>query len=170
MYWIHLIPEDCAVAATFASSPQPRAPPSARPCLWWPAAGRGGVEGGGGIGPPYPFPVAFCSWEGHPTFALFDNNVKSFNAKMQGLVCDVRCPRGRAGGGGCCVLRGAPKKPNFPFFFLLRTALLDSPQGRPTTNRHQPPPTAANRQPLFNSVSVVLCLAHVLAMKRRASP
>ena len=37
----------------------------------------------------------------------------------------------------------------------------------PTANR-QPPPTAANRQPLFNTVCVVLCLAHVLTMKQRA--
>ena len=63
-----------------------------------------------------------------------------------------------------------------------RTAIRQRP---PTTNRHQPPtatnrhqpptanrqpPTAANRQPLFNAVSVVLCRAHVLTMKQRASP
>ena len=40
----------------------------------------------------------------------------------------------------------------------------------PTANHHQPLPTAANRHPLFNTVSVVLCLAHVLLMKQRASP
>ena len=48
---------------------------------------------------------------------------------------------------------------NSNFFFVK-----DSPQGPPTANR-QPPPTAAGRQPLFNTVSV-LCLAHV----QRASP
>ena len=52
-------------------------------------------------------------------------------------------------------------------FFLLRTALKDSSWGPPTVNR-QPPPTAANRQPLFNNASVVLCLAHVLTLKQRA--
>ena len=47
---------------------------------------------------------------------------------------------------------------------------------RTAPNRHQPPtanrqpPTAANRHPLFNTASVVLCLAHVLTMKQRASP
>ena len=42
--------------------------------------------------------------------------------------------------------------------FLL--SLKDSPQRPPTANR-QPPPTAANRrQPLFNTVSVLLCLPH----------
>ena len=45
----------------------------------------------------------------------------------------------------------------------------DSPQGPPTANC-QPPPTAANRQPLCNTASVVLCRAHVLTMKQRASP
>ena len=45
------------------------------------------------------------------------------------------------------------------FSFWLRTAPRD----------HQPP-TAADRQPLFNTVSVVLCLAHVLTTKPRASP
>ena len=61
--------------------------------------------------------------------------------------------------------RGVLKEPNI--FFLLRTALMDRPQGPPTANRQ--PPTAANRQPLFKTVSVVLCLAHVLTMKQRAS-
>ena len=41
------------------------------------------------------------------------------------------------------MARAGFKKPDF---FLLRTALKDSPQGPPTANR-QPPPTA-NRQPL----------------------
>ena len=50
-----------------------------------------------------------------------------------------------------------------------RTALKDSPQGPPSANRRQPP-TAANCLPLFNTVSVVLCCAHVLTMKQRASP
>ena len=36
----------------------------------------------------------------------------------------------------------------------------DSPQGPPTATNRQLP-TAANRHPLFNTVSVVLCLAHV---------
>ena len=46
----------------------------------------------------------------------------------------------------------------------------------PTTNHHQLPtanchqlPTTANRQPLFNTIFVVLCPAHVLTMKQRAS-
>ena len=38
----------------------------------------------------------------------------------------------------------------------------------PTANRHQPP--TADRQPSFNTVSVVLCLVHVLTLKHRASP
>ena len=83
----------------------------------------------------------------------------------------TRCPttpapnwNGHPGGGA--VLQS-------PSFFLLRTALKDSPQGPLTANRQPPtatnrqPPTA-NRQPLFNTV--VLCLAHVLTMKQRASP
>ena len=43
----------------------------------------------------------------------------------------------------------------------------DSPYGPLTANRQ--PPTAANRQPSFNDASVVLCLAHVLPTKQRAS-
>ena len=54
-------------------------------------------------------------------------------------------------------------------FFKTRMFFVkDSPQGLPTANRQ--PPTAANRQPLLNTVSVGLCLAHVLTMKQRASP
>ena len=48
------------------------------------------------------------------------------------------------------------KKPNN--LFSLRTALKDSTLGqRPVTTNRQPP--AANHQPLFETVSVVLCLA-----------
>ena len=60
--------------------------------------------------------------------------------------------------------------PQEPQSFVVK----DSPEG-PTANR-QPPPTAnrqspiANRQPLFYTASVVMCLAHVLTMKQRASP
>ena len=39
-----------------------------------------------------------------------------------------------------------------------------------TPNNFFLPLPTANRQPLFNPVSVVLCLAHVLTMKQRASP
>ena len=45
-------------------------------------------------------------------------------------------------------------------FLLSRTALKDS---------HSEPATA-NRQPLFNTASVALCLVHVLTMKQRAAP
>ena len=55
------------------------------------------------------------------------------------------------------VLKNPPFPP--PPFFFLRTAPED----------HQPP-TATNRPPLFSSVSVASCLAHVLPMKRRAPP
>ena len=74
----------------------------------------------------------------------------------------------------CAPLRAVLKILNF---FLLRKALQDSPQGPPTANRQPPtatnncqPPTATNHQTLFNTVSVLLCLAHVLTAKQRASP
>ena len=35
---------------------------------------------------------------------------------------------------------------------------------------HHQPPTAANRQPLFNHASLVLCLVYALTLKQRASP
>ena len=69
------------------------------------------------------------------------------------------------------LLRGVRKKPNM--FFLLNTALKDSPRGPPTANRQPPtdanrqPPPTANRQPSFNTVSVVLCPAHVVTMKQK---
>ena len=44
----------------------------------------------------------------------------------------------------CCQCQWAVRKNSI--FVLLRTALKDSPQGPPTANRHQPPPTA-NCQP-----------------------
>ena len=63
--------------------------------------------------------------------------------------------------------------------FMSTTARKDSPQGPPTANRRPAtaaythrngqPPTATNRQPLFKTASVILCLAHVLTIAQRAS-
>ena len=58
--------------------------------------------------------------------------------------------------------RAVLQNPPPPF---LRTAPKDR-QSPTATNRRAP--TATNRQPSFNTVSVVLCLAHVLTMKQRA--
>ena len=44
----------------------------------------------------------------------------------------------------------------------LRTA----PRDHQPPTAHRQPPTAANRQPLFNTISVVLCVAHVLTTKQ----
>ena len=47
----------------------------------------------------------------------------------------------------------------------------DGPQGQPLRTApkdHQLP--TAHRQPLFNTVSLVLCLSHMLTMKQRVSP
>ena len=86
-------------------------------------------------------------------------------------------PPPRGGGAGRCVgcnaccgrqsqllARGVLHSPN-TFLFLLRTALKDQPWGPPTANR-QPPPTANRHQPppMLSTVSVVLCVAHVLPM------
>ena len=61
------------------------------------------------------------------------------------------------------------KNPQSPFEGQpLRTATKDH-QPPTATNRHQPP-TATNRQPLFSTVSVLLCPAHILTLKHRAVP
>ena len=53
--------------------------------------------------------------------------------------------------------------------FLTDGGLPPTANHQPPTANRQPPPTAAKYQPLFNA-SVVLCLAHGLTMKQRASP
>ena len=69
----------------------------------------------------------------------------------------------------CCSHISSPSQsqggPQEPRFFSLRTVLKDSPQGPPTANRHQLP--TASR---CTTVSVVMCLAHVLTVKQRAFP
>ena len=95
---------------------------------------------------------------------------------------------GRGGQGGPLRTSGLLSLRTPPFFFGK-----DRPQGPPPRTAHrQPPPTAhrqpptanchplptaatqpptaANRPPLFNTASAVLCLAHVLTIKQRASP
>ena len=69
----------------------------------------------------------------------------------------------RLGAGNGNPLEDCPSEPQF--FFLLRTALNHQP---PATTIRQP--ATANRQPLFTTVSLILCLAHVLTTKQRASP
>ena len=109
-------------------------------------------ETGTPCSPEQCFVTVVCPWCGHSRHSTRDNtNTRMLDLKPTTLLRDIlinMIPCGVILFFFCSTLfssaGGSSRSP--PPFFLLRTALKDRPQGRPTANR-QPPPTA-NRQPL----------------------
>ena len=119
--------------------------------------GRNGPGAGGCSTRPY-LACARCSVS--LPWAVVEHNFFSHQGRPSGPAGDRQPPAvdGQLFGPSRTD-RGTGLSLTTPIFCFVK----DSPQGPPTATNHQQP-TATNCQPLFDPVSVVLCLAHVLTM------
>ena len=145
-----------------------RSAPSSPPARPWISTSL--MAAGASLERTAPLPHGFLSHLMPPTLGQAAGKTKiSVSRKMDVIKTSIFTGWDRAHSDTICAKPGVYLRSPIIFFFQLPTA---TNRQLPTTNRRQPPPTAirANHQPLFNTVSFVLCRAHVVTLKQSAPP